>query len=95
MVAPTGAQWEIRHGAHHAVVVEVGGGVREYTLEGEPILEGYPADRMADGGRGLALEPMTCPPNALRSRTDLIVLEPDAAIELAWGVGFGKSLTAI
>jgi aldose 1-epimerase len=36
--------------------------------------------------RGLAVEPMTCPPNAFRTHTDLIVLEPDEAIEIAWGV---------
>ena len=36
--------------------------------------------------RGLAIEPMTCPPNALRSKIDLIVLEPDERIELRWGV---------
>lgn len=36
--------------------------------------------------RGLAIEPMTCPPNAFRSQTDLLVIEPEAAVDLAWGV---------
>jgi galactose mutarotase-like enzyme len=36
--------------------------------------------------RGLALEPMTCPPNAFRSHTDVIVLPPVGAVELEWGI---------
>jgi aldose 1-epimerase len=34
----------------------------------------------------LAIEPMTCPPNAFRSGTDLIVLQPGSSRSLAWGV---------
>jgi aldose 1-epimerase len=44
--------------------------------------------------RGLAIEPMTCPPNALRSGTDLIVLQPGGAIELEWGIQIDNGLTA-
>jgi galactose mutarotase-like enzyme len=55
--APSGAQWEIQHGQQRAVVVEVGGGLREYTVEQSPVLDGYSADRMADGGRGQPLLP--------------------------------------
>ena len=36
--------------------------------------------------RGLAIEPMTCPPNAFRTGTDLIVLQPDETLTLAWGI---------
>ena len=36
--------------------------------------------------RSLAVEPMTCPPNAFRSREDLIVLEPGAAFAGRWGL---------
>jgi aldose 1-epimerase len=36
--------------------------------------------------RAIALEPMTCPPNALRTGNDLIRLEPDAYWEGAWGI---------
>lgn len=36
--------------------------------------------------RGLALEPMTCPPDALRSRTDVAVLEPGDSWSGAWGI---------
>ncbi len=34
----------------------------------------------------LALEPMTCGPNALNSQEDLIVLEPGAAHSMTWGL---------
>jgi aldose 1-epimerase len=33
---------------------------------------------------GVAVEPMTCPPDAFNSGTDLIVLEPDAATSASW-----------
>jgi aldose 1-epimerase len=36
--------------------------------------------------RGLAIEPMTCPPNAFRTGTDLVVLEPEASRSFRWGV---------
>jgi aldose 1-epimerase len=36
--------------------------------------------------RGLAIEPMTCPPNAFCTGTDLIVLQPDETCTLAWGI---------
>ena len=40
--------------------------------------------------RSLAIEPMTCPPDALRSGTDLIVLEPDETRTMEWGVSFSS-----
>jgi aldose 1-epimerase len=54
---PSGRQYELRAGRQHAVVVEVGGGLREYEVDGQPVLEGYPVDAMADGGRGQPLLP--------------------------------------
>lgn len=36
--------------------------------------------------RGLAVEPMTAPPNALQSGQGLRVLQPDEAIDLTWGL---------
>jgi aldose 1-epimerase len=53
----SGQQLEIRHGGQRAVVVEVGGGLREYEVDGQPVVDGYPVDRMADGGRGQPLLP--------------------------------------
>lgn len=55
--AYSGLQIEIRHGLQRAVVVEVGAGLREYTVDGQPVLDGYPIDAMCDGGRGLPLLP--------------------------------------
>jgi aldose 1-epimerase len=34
----------------------------------------------------VAIEPMTCPPNALRSGTDLVELEPGQSWQGAWGI---------
>lgn len=36
--------------------------------------------------RSLAVEPMTCPPDALRSGTDLVALAPGATWRGAWGI---------
>lgn len=37
--------------------------------------------------RGLAVEPMTCPPDAFGSGVDLVVLEPGATHEVSWTLG--------
>ena len=42
-----------------------------------------PADQRR---RGLAIEPMTCPPDALRTGTDLVVLELGAPWSATWGI---------
>ena len=57
MIAPSGRQIEIVHGDQRAVVVEVGGGLREYTLNGRRVLDGYGADEMSGSGRGQVLIP--------------------------------------
>ena len=36
--------------------------------------------------RGLAVEPMTCPPNAFRSGEALVRLEPSASLTSTWGI---------
>jgi aldose 1-epimerase len=41
--------------------------------------------------RSVAIEPMTCPPDAFRSGRDLIVLEPGQTWQGAWGVSSGVS----
>jgi aldose 1-epimerase len=53
----SGRQFELRRGRQRAVVVEVGGGLREYEVNGQPVLDGYPLHHMADGGRGQPLLP--------------------------------------
>ena len=35
---------------------------------------------------GLAVEPMTCPPDAFNSGTDLITLQPGAYASAAWTI---------
>jgi aldose 1-epimerase len=63
MIAPSGAQFEMVLGGQRAVVVEFGGGVREYTSDGRAILDGYDVDDICQSGRGQLLVPW---PNRLR-----------------------------
>lgn len=56
-VGPTGEQWTLRHGDQRAVVVELGGGLREYTVDGVDVVAGYRADELPDIGRGQQLAP--------------------------------------
>jgi aldose 1-epimerase len=57
VIAPSGEQIELVHGDQRAVVVEVGGGLREYTLGGRNLLDCYGADEMSSSGRGQVLIP--------------------------------------
>ncbi|HEX8769583.1 MAG TPA: aldose 1-epimerase family protein, partial [Acidimicrobiales bacterium] len=36
--------------------------------------------------RAVAIEPMTCPPDAFNSGADLIVLEPESSVAAEWGI---------
>ncbi len=54
---PSGEQFEINAGGQRATIVEVGGGLREYAVDGRPVLEPYAADRMRDGAHGAPLIP--------------------------------------
>src|SRR5438105_1696161 len=60
---PSGTSWEIVHGDQRAVIVEVGGGLRSYTIGDSPIVDGYAADEMCPGGAGQVLIPW---PNRIR-----------------------------
>ncbi len=60
---PSGDQHEIRHGQQRAVVVEVGGGLRCYTVAGSEVIDGYNERERCSGGRGQVLIPW---PNRLR-----------------------------
>jgi aldose 1-epimerase len=53
-------------------------------------LQIYTADTMPPGQRrrSLAVEPMTCPPNALADGSDLIVLDPGADWSGTWTLGW-------
>ena len=45
---PSGRQFELSSGQQRAVVVEVGGGIREYSVAGRDVLEPYALDEMCD-----------------------------------------------
>jgi aldose 1-epimerase len=53
MIPPSGEQFELTRGAQRAVVVEVGGGLREYG----DVLLGFKEDEMCTSGRGQVLAP--------------------------------------
>jgi aldose 1-epimerase len=54
---PSGEQFEIAHGEHRATIVEVGGGVRAYSVGDRPVLDPYPRDAICDGAHGAPLIP--------------------------------------
>lgn len=56
---PSGQRFTISCGPHQATIVEVGGGIRTYTVNRQPLLDGYHAAAMCTGARGLPLIP--CP----------------------------------
>jgi aldose 1-epimerase len=66
-------------------------GALEVALDGAwPWLQVFTGDTLAVGQRrrSLAVEPMTCPPNALADGADLVVLEPGATWSGTWTLGW-------
>src|SRR5215467_1735135 len=63
VIAPSGEQIEIAAGAHRAVVVTIGGGLRSYFVAGRELVDGYAADQMCASSRGQVLIPW---PNRLQ-----------------------------
>ncbi len=63
MTPPSGEQFEIAFEDQRVVVVEVGGGLRTYTVDGMDVINGYEVDEMATAGRGQVLAPW---PNRLQ-----------------------------
>ena len=63
MIAPSGEQITITAGDQHAVVVEVGGGLRSYSASNRELVDGYGANEMSSSGRGQVLIPW---PNRLQ-----------------------------
>jgi aldose 1-epimerase len=65
-------------------------GGRELTLwvdESYPYLMLFTGDPLPDvNRRSLAVEPMTCPPNAFRTGRDLVRLEPGQSFTGNWGI---------
>jgi aldose 1-epimerase len=60
---PSGRQIELSAAGQTAVVVEVGGGLRDYRVGGRAVLDGFAEQEMATAARGLPLVPW---PNRLR-----------------------------
>src|SRR5260370_40940337 len=59
---PSGEQLELTHGDWQLTVVEVGGGMRLLRHRDWSVLDGYPLERMCNGGRGQGLVPWANPP---------------------------------
>lgn len=53
----TGPQYEIASGAWHATVTGLGGGLRELTRDGRPVITTYDADELPPHGAGQLLAP--------------------------------------
>jgi aldose 1-epimerase len=66
-------------------------GALELAVDGSwPWLQVYTGDTLPEGQRrrSVAVEPMTCPPNALADGADLVVLAPGAAWSATWTLGW-------
>lgn len=87
------AYTDLRRTSDGRAVVELrrpdGTGAQLWAGPGYPYLEIFTGDTLTPDRRrrGLGVEPMTAPPNAFQSGTDLIRLEPGESVELDWGVG--------
>ena len=64
-----------------------GGDVTLWVDEAHPYVMVFTGDPLPDvSRRSLAVEPMTCPPNAFRSGDGLIRLQPDERFTSSWGI---------
>jgi len=64
-----------------------GGGLTLWVDESYPYLMLFTGDPLPDvDRRSLAVEPMTCPPNAFRTGEALISLEPGTSFTSTWGI---------
>ena len=62
------------------------GGARLWFDETFRYLQVFTVDDLAGGGPGVAIEPMTCAPDAFNSGDGLIVLDPGGAWTGSWGI---------
>lgn len=56
-MALSGEQWTISYSGWEAVIASVGGGVRLFSYEGKPYIDGYDDDEIAVGSAGHILAP--------------------------------------
>jgi aldose 1-epimerase len=70
-----------------ATVTDANGGRVELTVDRNfPYLQVFTGDTLEKGRRrtAIAIEPMTCPPDALRSGKDIVILEPGRQWTGSW-----------
>jgi aldose 1-epimerase len=68
-------------------------GVEVWADEAFGYLQVYTGDTLEPASRrrqGVAIEPMTCPPNAFASGVDVIRLEPGTSWSGAWGIALRR-----
>ncbi|MFD0686995.1 aldose 1-epimerase family protein [Actinomadura fibrosa] len=77
-----------RDGLGRAWATLSGGGrtTRLWSDGAHPWMQLYTADQAPDPRQGLAVEPMTCPPNAFATGEDVVHLEPGAHFQGLWGI---------
>ncbi|SNY70601.1 aldose 1-epimerase family protein [Paractinoplanes atraurantiacus] len=63
VAAKSGTQWSIEADGHSAVVVEVGGVLRGFSVNGVKVLDGFEADELSPASAGQILAPW---PNRIR-----------------------------
>jgi aldose 1-epimerase len=71
--------------------VDGGRGIEIWADEAFGYLQVYTGDTLEPASRrrqAVAIEPMTCPPNAFASGVDVIRLEPGASWSGVWGIAF-------
>ncbi|MDQ3422118.1 MAG: aldose 1-epimerase family protein [Actinomycetota bacterium] len=95
---PSGEQTLLRYEEQSAVLVEVGGGIRSYTVGDRPLLDGYAAEQMVSAARGQPLIPW---PNRLHTgrytwdgEEHVVPLDEPAQANAVHGVTRWRSWTA-
>jgi aldose 1-epimerase len=74
----------------HVELRGAAGTLRLSVDENWPWVQVYSGDTLQAGERrrSLAVEPMTCPPNALADKADLVVLEPGKSWQGSWSLSW-------
>jgi aldose 1-epimerase len=80
----TGLQYAGNRAA--AEVRTPGGGARLWFDDVFRYLQVFTLDALTPGQPAIAIEPMTCAPNAFNSGDGLVVLEPDGTWFGSWGI---------
>lgn len=70
----------------HSLTDPSGHGVQVWADPVFKWVQVYTNEEYPERGRAVAIEPMTCPPNALNSGVDLIVVQPDEGWTAQWGL---------